>query len=239
MALDVRENRSGRPMTAIGVAILIVAGVGAGVWVLRNQRGTSDQAGAAGVVTPPPGAPGNSATPASPPADAGRAAGRSRGSQGPSRQAGEVPASPVTRVEADKTPDARIGAPDAAAATPPRTPGRPVPVMIVKPVYDEKDADVTAPKLLTPLAYAPLAAGHVEATSGAVQILVNDDGTVDSVKATVAPKTIGETILMTSGLSIAKAWRFDPALKDGHPVRYSLIVPLSRMFRDSREADDR
>jgi hypothetical protein len=93
---------------------------------------------------------------------------------------------------------------------------------------------VKAPKLITPLAYAPLgAASQVEGADGGIRIVVNENGTVDSVKATVSPRTIGETLLMTAGLSIAKAWRFDPAIKDGHAVKYALVVPLNRMFRNS------
>jgi hypothetical protein len=238
MALDVRQESS-RPAKAIGVVIVIAAAAGIPIWVLWPQHtatGTAATAApVAGAATPTSGtgAPAQSGTSA-PGGIGARTGGRALGTGRVARANGpEAAALPVKSVDADNSPGARIGAlPDTTPA--PKNSNTPTVVMIVKPIYDAKDTDVTPPTLLTPLAYAPLAPGtRVEDVGGAVQIVVNENGTVDSVKATVSPKTIGETILMTSGLSIAKAWRFDPAVKDGRPVRYSLIVPLSRMFRES------
>ena len=61
----------------------------------------------------------------------------------------------------------------------------------------------------------------------AVLILVNETGTVDTVKATFTPTSVGDNLLMTNALSVAKTWKFRPAEKDGHPVKYQVIMPLS------------
>jgi hypothetical protein len=37
---------------------------------------------------------------------------------------------------------------------------------------------------------------------------------------------MGEYVLLTSALAVVKSWEFEPASKDGVPVRYRLIVPL-------------
>ena len=94
--------------------------------------------------------------------------------------------------------------------------------------YDATSADVAPPALLTPVANAPLRAGSRQSPgSVANEIIVNDDGSIASVKATSEPTTIAETLQVFNGLSIAKSWQFDPALRNGQPVKYRLLVPLS------------
>jgi outer membrane biosynthesis protein TonB len=96
------------------------------------------------------------------------------------------------------------------------------------PTYDARSAGVTAPKLLTPQVYRPFEPAAPRSASGpAILIVVNEDGTVDTVKATFVPTTVGDNMLMTNALSVAKTWKFRPAEKDGLPVKYQLIVPLS------------
>lgn len=96
--------------------------------------------------------------------------------------------------------------------------------------YDKTNAEVAAPVLLTPLSHVPLPPEirrEASSTDVAIQVMVNEEGTVDIVKATVSPRTLGESILVYNGLSIAKTWRFRPASKNGLPVKYRLLVPLS------------
>ena len=98
----------------------------------------------------------------------------------------------------------------------------------VGPTYDVSNPDVTPPVLLTPVVPRSIAQPRADAPSGAVRIVVNDDGTVASVRATVDPKTISDAILITNAVSQAKTWRFKPAFKHGKPVRYAVLIPLSR-----------
>jgi hypothetical protein len=96
--------------------------------------------------------------------------------------------------------------------------------------YDKTNAEVTAPVLLTPLSHVPLPPEirrEASSTDVAIQVTINEEGTVDIVKASVSPRTLGESILVYNGLSIAKTWRFHPASRNGLPVKYRLLVPLS------------
>jgi hypothetical protein len=108
------------------------------------------------------------------------------------------------------------------------TPSVPLESVTVGPTYDASDADVTTPVLLSPLVPRSIAQPRPDAPPGFVRILINEDGSVESVRATVDPKTMGELIIITNALSMAKTWRFQPAIKDGKPVRYSLMISLSR-----------
>jgi hypothetical protein len=51
-------------------------------------------------------------------------------------------------------------------------------------------------------------------------LVVSETGTVESVKLVGSPRTVHDSML----LSAAKAWQFQPALKDGHPVRYRKTI---------------
>jgi hypothetical protein len=64
-----------------------------------------------------------------------------------------------------------------------------------------------------------------------IAVVVNEDGTVDSVKGVNAPQSMGEFVLLTAALSVVKSWHFRPAIKDGAPVRYRQIVPLRMVTR--------
>ena len=57
---------------------------------------------------------------------------------------------------------------------------------------------------------------------GLVEVIVSPDGEVERAKLISAPGDIHEAMI----LSAIKAWQFTPALKDGHPVRYRLILPV-------------
>jgi hypothetical protein len=55
-----------------------------------------------------------------------------------------------------------------------------------------------------------------------LEVVVSEAGTVDSVKLLGAPRTVHDFMF----LSAAKAWLFQPALKDGNPVRYRKTIWL-------------
>lgn len=57
-----------------------------------------------------------------------------------------------------------------------------------------------------------------------IELIVQPDGTVGSVKLLGRRRSVPEAML----LSAAKAWQFKPALKDGRPVKYRKIVWLVR-----------
>jgi len=56
-----------------------------------------------------------------------------------------------------------------------------------------------------------------------VDLIVSEDGTVESVRLVGASCTVRESMF----LSAAKAWQFQPALKDGDPVRYHKTIWLA------------
>ena len=98
-------------------------------------------------------------------------------------------------------------------------------------VYDAASADVTAPTLVTPLSHVPVPTG-VNPTSvvSVIEIVVNGDGSVYAVKAATPPGTVGETLEMINWLSVTKSWRFGPAVRNGQPVRYRLLIPLRTLM---------
>jgi hypothetical protein len=82
-------------------------------------------------------------------------------------------------------------------------------------VYDSRDADVTPPIELWP--HVPnLRSGIAPANIAAFDIVIDEAGAVESVRARVPLKRWDHVML----LSAMKAWRFRPATKDGHPVKY-------------------
>ena len=56
-----------------------------------------------------------------------------------------------------------------------------------------------------------------------LELIVSEAGTVDSVKLLGTPRTVHDFMFV----SAAKAWLFQPALKDGQPVRYRKTVWLA------------
>ena len=60
----------------------------------------------------------------------------------------------------------------------------------------------------------------------AFEIVVTPAGTVESVKAAEEPESLARAMQMTGILSAAKSWRFQPASRNGHAVRYRLVVLL-------------
>jgi len=61
-----------------------------------------------------------------------------------------------------------------------------------------------------------------------LEVVVNEDGLVETARSVYEPNTIGEFTAVMNGLSITKAWRFYPATLDGRPVKYRLLISLTK-----------
>jgi hypothetical protein len=147
----------------------------------------------------------------------------------------------------EKQPDApvsvaesRVPPPPAAVSSPllPPVEARPAPVApeperfnddpgAFAIVYGANDTDVIPPVVLYSQLPGPSPLASPQHDVPALEVVVNERGTVDSVKAVARPRNIAESVVLTNGLSAAKAWRFRPALKDGHPVKYRLLIALT------------
>jgi TonB family protein len=94
--------------------------------------------------------------------------------------------------------------------------------------YTAADADVTPPAAITPqlVEWLSLPSPGNRPEVMMIAVLVNPNGTVDSVRAVNVPVSLGESVMLTAALSAVKSWRFHPATKDGAPVRYRQIVPV-------------
>jgi len=99
---------------------------------------------------------------------------------------------------------------------------------IVKRTYDRNSADVIPPSAM----YTQLS-GILSTESPGIRtevltiaVVVNENGKVNSVKAVTPPRNIGESLVLLGALSAIKSVQFRPAMKDGVPVNYNLIVPV-------------
>lgn len=91
-------------------------------------------------------------------------------------------------------------------------------------VYDATQRDVVPPTFLNPdMGSLPPAERRV---TSAIEVMVNETGTIDDVKGRPPPRTLAESMQMMTELSVAKNWRFRPALKDGRAVKYRLVVAI-------------
>ena len=91
------------------------------------------------------------------------------------------------------------------------------------PVYSKADAAVTPPRQVYPALPAEPAAAALKDALTVVDLIVATDGLVERVHLRTPPRTIHEFML----LSAVKAWRFQPALLDGRPVRFRHSVALT------------
>ena len=85
-------------------------------------------------------------------------------------------------------------------------------------LYSKEDASVTPPRSIypkLPAARDPLGGSRLHPRT-LLELTVATDGTVERVRLSRPPRDIHEFML----LSAAKAWRFEPAVADGRPVRF-------------------
>ena len=120
-----------------------------------------------------------------------------------------------------------------ATTEPPANPARAAPPELnAQPmIYSGHDKHVVPP---TPI-LAGRRAGLAPSSPGirldtlVIAVVVDENGRAQSVKAINRPQNVAEAMLLTSALAAIKQWEFDPALKDGVPVRYRLVVPLGKL----------
>jgi hypothetical protein len=223
------EKILAQPAFRVGAFVLVTAAASAGFWALflRTPPAASEPAAAQSPVS---SASAMAGVQQGQPPSATRAG--EGGKKAPSLGRGSAPgirttpslAVPVEVVAADSPgPSAPVSqAPESAA------PSNVQAVLLDGRIYDATASDVTPPTLQTPIA---VAVGRRDSQSGpdlaAIEIFVDADGSVVSVKAVGPPSTVGETLELINWLSVTKSWRFDPATRNGLPVRYRLVVPLN------------
>ena len=91
------------------------------------------------------------------------------------------------------------------------------------PIYSKSDSEVTPPQQVYPALPAELPAAVMKRALTVVDLVIAPDGLVERVHLRTPPRDIHEFML----LSAAKAWRFEPALLDGRPVRFLHSVALT------------
>jgi hypothetical protein len=89
-------------------------------------------------------------------------------------------------------------------------------------IYSKADAAVTPPRQVYPALPAEPPATMRRALT-VIDLVIAPDGLVERVHLRTTPRDIHEFML----LSAAKAWRFQPALLDGRPVRFRHSVALT------------
>ena len=87
-------------------------------------------------------------------------------------------------------------------------------------VFDGADPGVVPPE--TVIRHRDLSSDEGGTSRRSSRIIVSTDGTVERSKLISIPHDIHESMV----LSAIKSWRFEPATKDGHPVRYRLLMPV-------------
>ena len=91
------------------------------------------------------------------------------------------------------------------------------------PIYSKSDSEVTPPRQVYPALPAELPTTVMKRALTVVDLVIAPDGLVERVHLRTPPRDIHEFML----LSAAKAWRFEPALLDGRPVRFRHSVALT------------
>ncbi len=102
--------------------------------------------------------------------------------------------------------------------------------------YSARDTDVIPPIPILPR----LVAGWQTSSPGSgldalnIAVVVDEQGRAYSVTGLNAPQNLGEHLRLTSALAVVKSWEFQPATKDGAPVRYRLLIPLRAVTMSTR-----
>ena len=90
-------------------------------------------------------------------------------------------------------------------------------------VYSPSDSAVIPPVLVRPVLPRQPPPGVPESQIGTIELVVDEQGDVEGVRLISPANRFHERMLV----SAAKMWKFRPAFKDGHPVRYRARVRLT------------
>jgi hypothetical protein len=90
-------------------------------------------------------------------------------------------------------------------------------------IYSAADPDVHAPTLLRPQLPKKRPEGLPKDEAGSLELLVLENGTVEEARLIPASNRLQDRLL----ISASKAWQFRPAEKNGRPVRYRILVPIT------------
>ena len=88
-------------------------------------------------------------------------------------------------------------------------------------VYSQTDQNIEPPRLLSRPLPRRLPSGRSDGAT--VEVVISPEGGVERVRLTSQPRRLVDVM----ELSAAKAWQFDPAVKDGQPVRYRFELETS------------
>jgi hypothetical protein len=100
--------------------------------------------------------------------------------------------------------------------------------VLERSIYSARDVEVVPPTPILPRLLASLhpSSPGIRLDALAIAVVVDEQGRAYSVNGVHPPQNMGEYVLLTSALAVVKSWEFEPASRDGVPVRYRLIVPL-------------
>ncbi len=90
-------------------------------------------------------------------------------------------------------------------------------------IYSSADLDVSPPRPVGRQLPALRPAGLTDQTTGRLEVLINSAGQVEAVKLHSPLNAYHDRMIV----SAAKAWRYRPALRNGKPVRFSLVLSIN------------
>lgn len=103
-------------------------------------------------------------------------------------------------------------------------------------IYSADDTDVNTPVAIRSPGLA-MDRVHRDGSASLIEILVSETGRVESATALHRPATVGAALETTTALSVVKTWRFLPARKNGHPVKYRTTVPVAQTMNPAGTRD--
>jgi iron complex outermembrane recepter protein len=90
-------------------------------------------------------------------------------------------------------------------------------------MYTEQDSGIAPPTMVRPQLPSTPRADSAPSDSY-IEVVVDEDGLVQQVRLRSSEPTLNDRMIVAA----AKAWQFEPARKDGVPVKYVLRIPVTR-----------